>query len=337
MFSAILAGIAGDADWLSVYFGPSTFLEWHRTLSDTIVFAVLFPTTLVLFAGMQAYRWSGNLLSLGTLPAGESVPEDPAARRVFLVRRFLMYIFGAPVCAALLHVAMDACQSDGVMLLWPFSTRRFATDWLPAIDPWILTILVLAIAVPELLHLVSSEIGAKSKKPRGRTGALIGLAVVAAYIGARATLHSNAVALMESRTFHGEPARRALAFPEPLSLLAWHGIAETESALNAMDVNLAATGAFDPDTSVRLFKPEQSALLDAARDTRVAKQFLAAARMPRASVEKTDVGSVVILRDMRYAATGETKHEIAALIEFDPENKVSAQELVWARELRNSP
>jgi hypothetical protein len=45
---------------------------------------------------------------------------------------------------------------------------------------------------------------------------------------------------------------------------------------------------------------------------------------------------VVILRDMRYTATGETQHEIAALLEFDPDNRLSSQELVWARELRNS-
>jgi hypothetical protein len=152
----------------------------------------------------------------------------------------------------------------------------------------------------------------------------------------RGTLHANAVGLMESRLFHGESARRAWAYPEALSLLTWHGIAETESALNEIDVNLGQSSTFDADTSVQIFKPESSATLEAARRTHVATTFLAIAQVPKASVEKSDVGYVVILRDLRYAASGETRQEIAALIELDPDGKVTAQELVWARELRNS-
>lgn len=332
--STVLAGIVLDVDWLSVLFGPSAFIEWHRTLLHTVVLAILLPIVLLAFLAGQAYRRGGTLLSLGTLPAGETIPDDPSARRLFLFRRFFAYTFGAPVCAGLLHIAMDACQSDGVMLLWPFSTKRFAADWLPSLDPWVLALLLAAIALPELIHLVNAEIGAKSKKPRGRTGASVGLALVLAYIGARALLHSNAVALMQSRVFHGEPARRAAAYPESLSLISWLGIAETERSLDEIEVNLLASATFDPDSSLRLYKPELSPALQAAQNTRTAKRFLAAAQIPRANVEKTDVGCVVILRDLRYAAAGETRHEIAALIELDPDNKVTSEELVWARDLR---
>ena len=240
-----------------------------------------------------------------------------------------------PLCAALLHIVMDTCQSNGVALFWPFSSRRFAEDWLPGLDPWILTILIACIALPELLRLVSSEIGAKSKKPRGQTGAIIGLALVLVYVGARATLHSNVLALMESRVFHGETPRRVSAFPESLSILTWHGIAETESALNEIDVDAASADAFDPDSSIRQFKPDPSSALDAARNTLVAKRFLATAQIPKASLEKTEGGYVVVLRDLRYAAAGETAHEIAAVIGLDPSNKITSQELVWARDLRH--
>jgi hypothetical protein len=220
------------------------------------------------------------------------------------------------------------------MLLWPFSPRRFALDWLPSLDPWILSILIACIAVPELLHLVSSEIGAKSKKPRGQTGAIIGLALMLFYIDARANLHSDVTALMQSRTFHGETPRRVSAFPETLSLLTWHGIVETEGALNEIDVDAASADTFDADSSVRLFKPDPSPALDAARNAAAARQFLATAQIPKASLEKTEAGYIVVLRDLRYAAAGETQHEIAAVIELDPNNKVTSQELVWTRDLR---
>jgi hypothetical protein len=142
------------------------------------------------------------------------------------------------------------------------------------------------------------------------------------------------MALMESRTFHGETPRRVSAFPESLSILTWHGIVETESALNEIDVDAASADTFDPDSSVRQFKPDPSPALDAARNTAVARRFLATAQIPKARIEKTEGGYVVVLRDLRYAAAGETAHEIAAVIELDLNNKVTSQELVWARELR---
>jgi len=239
------------------------------------------------------------------------------------------------LCTGLLHIAMDACQSDGVALFWPLSSRRFAADWLPPIDPWILTILIACIALPELLHLVSSEIGAKSKKPRGQAGALIGLALVLVYVGARAALHSNALATMESRTFHGETPRRVSAFPESLSILTWRGLVETESALDEIEVSASSSDTFDADSSVRQFKPDPSPALDAARNTVVARRFLAIAQVPKASLEKTERGYVAILRDLRYAAAGDTQHEIAAVIELDSNNMVTSEELVWARDLRH--
>jgi membrane-bound metal-dependent hydrolase YbcI (DUF457 family) len=319
VISAALVGCASDVDWLSQYWGPSTFLAWHRTYAHSILGIFFF---LAVIPSVPITRYY-------LVPENRSVDSRKAAARLWAG------LLKASFCAGLLHIAMDACQSDGVALFWPFSSRRFAADWLPSLDPWILTILIAAIALPELLHLVGSEIGAKSKKPRGQTGAIVGLALVLIYVGARATVHSNVLATMESRTFHGETPRRASAFPESLSLLTWHGIVETESALNEIDVDAASPSNFDPDSSVRLFKPEPSPALDAARDTVTARRFLAIAQIPKASLEKTETGYIVVLRDLRYAAAGETQHEIAAVIELDLNNKVTSQELVWARDLRH--
>jgi membrane-bound metal-dependent hydrolase YbcI (DUF457 family) len=319
MATAVAAGIIADVDWFSQYWGPSAFLAWHGTYTHSIL-AMFFFLVAILSGPIARYYF---------------VPQNRSADSLQAATRLWAGALSASFWAALLHIAMDACQSDGVALFWPFSPKRFAADWLPGIDPWILTVLIACIALPELLHLVSSEIGAKSKKPRGQTGAIVGLALVFAYVGARAILHSNVVALMESRTFHGETPRRVSAFPESLSILAWHGVVETESALNEIDVDAASADTFDADSSVRQFKPDPSPALDAARNTIVARRFLATAQIPKASLEKTEAGYVVVLRDLRYAAAGETAHEIAAVIELDPNNKVTSQELVWARDLRH--
>ena len=326
--SAVVAGTIANIDWFSSYFGPSAFLTWHETYTHSILVAILISA--VSLAIFIAKIFKTGLGVETEAPKSNSVSIDVRSLRMLILGTFLL-----PLCAAVLHIAMDACQSNGVALFWPFSSRRFAADWLPGLDPWILTILIACIALPELLGLVSSEIGAKSKKPRGQTGALIGLALVFVYVGARATLHSNVLATMESRTFHSETPRRVSAFPESLSILTWHGIVETESALNEIEVSAFTPDTFDPDSSMRQFKPDPSPALDAARNTVVAKRFLATAQIPKASLEKTETGYIVVLRDLRYAAAGETQHEIAAVIELDGSNKVTSQELVWARDLRH--
>jgi LexA-binding, inner membrane-associated putative hydrolase len=328
MAGAVLAGTIANIDWFSSYFGPSAYLFWHGTYSHTVLAAILISAVSLAIFIVKTFRAG---LSIETeAPKSNSASIDVRSLRILILGTFLL-----PLCAALLHIVMDACQSNGVALFWPFTSRRFAADWLPGLDPWILTIFIACIALPELLRLVSSEIGAKSKKPRGQTGAIIGLALVLIYIGARATLHSNVMALMESRTFHGETPRRVSAFPESLSILTWNGVVETESALSEIEVGAYSSDTFNADSSVRQFKPDPSPALDAARKTVVAKRFLATAQIPKASVEKTEGGYVVVLRDLRYAAAGETAHEIAAIIELDPSNKVTSQELVWARDLRH--
>jgi hypothetical protein len=318
---AIIGGTIADIDWLSTYWGPESFLSWRGAYLHS-VFAVF-----ILLAGIPSVRvaWIHLRRDRSFVPRQGEVGGQ----------RFLAGASAATACTALLHIAMDACQSDGVALFCPFSNKRIAFDWLPSIDPWILAILIAAIALPELLHLVSSEIGAKPKKPRGQIGAIIGLALMVVYIGVRATLHSNVLAMLQSRTFHGETPRRAAAFPETLSLFTWHGIVETERALDEITVDVTAGSSFDPDSSLRNYKPESSPALDAARKTEAAAKFLSFARFPKASVEKTEAGFTVTLRDLRYVATGETQHEIAAVIELDPAAKVTSQELIWARDLHH--
>lgn len=330
MAAAVLVGVFANIDLLSQYFGPSAFLTWHDTYFHSILAAAIFSVVIPALPekGMQ---WGRSRFAVIERKAPQDELSEPGTIALILSR--VKAALAAAFCTALLHIAMDACQSSGVMLLWPFSSKRFAADWLPRIDPWILTILIACIALPELLNLVSSEIGAKSKKPRGQSGAVVGLAMVLVYVGVRGTLHPNVLALMESRTFHGETPRRVSAFPETLSLLTWHGVVETESALNEIEVDATSTNNFDPDSSLRLFKPEPSPALDAARNTAAARRFLGTAQIPKASMEKTETGYVVVLRDLRYSAAGETQHEVAALIELDLNNKVTSQELVWARDL----
>jgi hypothetical protein len=224
---------------------------------------------------------------------------------------------------------MDTCQSAGVELLWPFSARRFALDWVAHLDLWILAVLLAGIFLPMLSGLVTEEIGARSKGPRGRTGASVALAAMILYVAARFALHANAVAALESRTYHGEQPRRVSAFPESGSPFRWHGIVETESALHDVEIDVGPGASFDAESAITTYKPEPSPALDAARNSSVAQRFLKVARFPKASVEKNPEGFHVILRDFphsRYASSG---RHVEALIDNDPSGRIRSQELAW--------
>jgi hypothetical protein len=224
---------------------------------------------------------------------------------------------------------MDLCQSAGVELFWPFSTRRFALDWVAPLDLWILAILLAGIFLPALSGLVTEEIGVKSKGPRGKVGASLALATTILYFVLRFVLHGNALAAIESRTYRGESPRKAAAFPESASPFRWHGILETESALHDFEMEVGPAASFEPDSAVTSYKPEPSPALDAARDTAVARRFLQVARFPKATVEKTPEGFHIILRALPYSRGVTSGLRVHAQIDTDSSGRILSQELAW--------
>jgi membrane-bound metal-dependent hydrolase YbcI (DUF457 family) len=300
----LIAGTIADVDLLSAYLSPSAFLTFYRTYSHSLLAALLFSV----------------LVTLPFLRRKSAATEK---------RTFLFSIFGAALAASLLHLLMDLCQSAGVELFWPISTRRFALDWVAHVDLWMLGILLAGILLPMLSGLVTEEIGAKSKGPRGRVGASVALATMILYIGLRFVLHGNALAALESRSYRGESIRKIAAFAEPTSPFRWHGIVETESALHDVEFEAGVGASFDPDAAMTSYKPESSPALDAARDTAVARQFLRVARFPKASVEKTPQGFHIVLRAFPYGRDVMSGPRVHAVIETDASGKVLSEELAW--------
>jgi len=300
----LIAGTIADLDALSAYFGPSTFLTFSRTYLHSLAAALLLGV-------------------LATLPfvfrkADATKPLPPRA-----------IIFAAAFSAAVLHLLPDLFQSAGIELFWPFSSRRFATDWLAHFDLWMMAIFLAGVLLPALSGLVTEEIGARSKGPRGKLGASLALAAVILYLVARFVLHGNALAALESRTYRGELPRRVAAFAESSSPFRWHGIVETERAIYEVEVAVGPSANFDPDSATVAYKPESSAALDAARDTAVARRFLQAARFPKARVEKTLQGYQVVLRDFPYGRDANSGRYVEALLNTDPSGKILSEELAW--------
>jgi membrane-bound metal-dependent hydrolase YbcI (DUF457 family) len=272
---AIAAGVIADIDALSAWLSASAYLNWHRTythsLPGVVFFAALCATT-YRFAGAKALR----------------------------ARFSAANAFGMALAAGCLHLLLDVCGTQGAALLWPFSSRSFALDWAVEFDPLIMVILLAALLLPELLHLVSSEIGARDKRPRGRIAARVSFAVILIYLGIRANFHGNVITLLGSRTYHGQVADRVGAFPARFSPFAWSCVVDTARSVQT------------------------------AEKTTAADRFLRFAQFPKASVETAPTGIVVILRDLKTAASGETDREIAAVIHLDKSHQVTSQRIAWA-------
>ena len=314
--SVVLAGIIADADFLSTYFGPAAYLAFDRTYFHSL------PATLLF----------GLLAALPFFFLKPKSPADPITR---------ITIFAAALAAALLHLALDVCQTSGIPLLWPFSTRRFALDWLASLDLWILAILLAGILLPLLAGLVTEEIGGRRKGPRGRTGAILALVALVFYLGIRFTLHGDALAALESRTYRGELPRKVGAFAESSSPFRWHGIVETERALHDVEVPVGPGADFDPSSAITTYKPEPSPALDAGRNSPLARRFLQVARFPKATVEQTSSGFHIILRAFSYTrdyGSPEVKPSglrVQVLIDTDASGKILSEELAWVRSPRS--
>lgn len=306
----IVAGTIADLDRLSELAGPAAFFKAHRTVTHSVLGLVITAAVVSCVFLFLLLRKHSDQFSLNAT-------------------------FLAALLASVLHVVIDVCQSEGVALLWPFSDKRFAADWIDGIDPWILAILLAGVLLPALFGLITEEIGARSKKPRGRTAAWLALAAVATYLGGRIVLHANAVNTLEARTYRGEPARRVAALPEAASLFTWHGIVETESALHEVSVHVGPGASFDPETSLALYKPQPSAFLDAGRGTSISQKFLRATRFPKASVEKTEDSYRFELRDLQDTVSEKGRDAVAVIVEMESTAKVRSQRFIWERELGN--
>jgi membrane-bound metal-dependent hydrolase YbcI (DUF457 family) len=311
----VVAGTIANVDFFSSMVSPGAYLAWHRTYLHSIFAFVVVGVSL---GGAYWFGSRGKADARASWGAALLRPYTVAA------------LFGAVMSAGLLHLALDSAQSAGTMIFWPLSRQRVALDWLPRVDPWIIAILLAALLLPELTRLVTDEIGVKARGARGRIGAILGLVVLALYVGMRADLHGNAIATLQGRGYDTGQPHRVAAYADAASPFIWHGIVETERALHEPDVSIFTSSQFDADNGDTLFKPEPSAMLALAQNTRAAKAFLAVARFPKADIEKRTDGYEVGIRDLSYAAAGERKQVLVRVV-VDANGKVLNDELVWER------
>ncbi len=290
----ILGSNLPDVDVIARLAGSATYLKFHRGITHSLLGA----TVLTAFLSAALYL------------LGRRAPQ-PKTSKAPLDGRWL---FGISLISASTHLLMDFTNPYGIRPFLPFSGRWYAWDIEFIIDPVILLILTVGLAVPALFRLISEEVGAR--KPGYRMGAIVSLCCVVVYWGLRDFAHRRVLNMLDSHSYGRENPRRLGAFPTPTSPLAWVGVVETDSAFHVLSAD-----ALDADVNAlntRVFhKPASSPALDAATQTRTGAIFMDFARFPWARVEETDDGFYIELEDLRFISLSSRRRSFVAEVDLD--------------------
>lgn len=255
---ALIASNAPDGDSIFEPLNDLRHLEWHRHFTHSFFFAPLVGLASVAFVKYVLRRpveWRGA------------------------------WIFATACSVA--HVCCDLLTFRGVRALLPFSDWRGGVRSQGLFDPVLVGILFLALAIPFLSNLVSSEIGAK--RSRGNVVAILMLMLAGGWFYARYLFRESAMNELRGRVYESLTPRRVDVWPlaHPLKFV---GYVETDASFKEIDIDLLDY--FDPESGQTYFKPvfslESGRAAEKAGTDRKLQRFLSWARWPRWQVNRYD-------------------------------------------------
>jgi len=309
----LVAGVAPDLDYLSYFGGPSAFLKFHRAALHSIVgAAVVAVVTAGIFFAVDRRR-SGEGSRAGAKPP----------------LRFWAALIAAAV-GVVAHDLLDVASGVGVQLLWPFRAQRYAWYLLTNVDIWVLIVLGAGLLIPELLRLVSDEIGERRKRVRGRFAAILALVLFAGYLGAREALRSRAIDLVMSSDYERRTPLTADAFPVNSAPLEWRAVAATDTTLEEIRISLAPGARFDPERGRTIYKPQDSPAVRAGEAAADTVLYLRYARFPLASVSQLEDGYRFEVHDLQFADGALGPENTFVRVDLDSKVRIVRQNIFFA-------
>lgn len=308
MLGLIIASNAPDIDIVARLRGSLAYLAHHRGITHSLIGLTVLAAITALILHAIARR---------TTPGKHSPPLN------------LKWLFFVCWIGAAVHVLMDFTNAYGIRPFLPFSGRWYALDLVPIIDMWILLVLILGLCVPFVLGIVTEEVGARKGNVKAvRNGAIFSLCVIVGLWGLRGLSHHRAINMLGARTYVDENPIALGAFPTAMNPFEWHGVAETDSAYELVEVDALASGV-ETYGGTRLLKPPLSPAIDVAQKTEAAKVFFGFARLPYVIAYADEDGFRVYLRDLRFARPGVPVWNFVVEVALDKSLKVQSQSFRW--------
>ena len=194
----VLAAEAADVDVVWALKSSTAGLQHHRGITHSFV-GVPFVAAAVLALVYLVHHVRRRR-------------THPTAVRAQLPVRW-GYLYLCALIAALSHLLLDYTTAYGIRLFEPFNYRWYSWDIAYILDPFIWLVLIAGLLLPALFGLINQEIGARSKGPRGRAGAIFALTCLVAVWGVRDNQHRRALSAMNSFLYRGVAAQRLAAYP----------------------------------------------------------------------------------------------------------------------------
>jgi inner membrane protein len=158
--------------------------------------------------------------------------------------------------------------------------------------------------VPSLFNMIDTEIGARSRGPRGRVAATLALVGIVLLWGLRDYEHRRAVNALEARSYNGADPLRISAYPKWIDPFHWEGVVETPAFFALAPVDSLGPEV-DPEGRLEVrYKPEETPVTLAAKNSYVGRVFLDWAQYPITETETLQPpqqGFIVLFQDLRYA------------------------------------
>jgi inner membrane protein len=187
----------------------------------------------------------------------------------------------------LIHIFFDVITPFGTQLFAPFSSARYALDWMFIIDPFFTGILALTLLLGKIF------------KSRQRQLIFGGSILIVCYLSVEMINHHLAYKRMEdAMRREGIATNKISALPQPLSIFRWMGMAQTEQGVVQTFFSL-----LDDKSTLQLTKYENAndKFVARALQTEEAKWYVTFARHPWIRSEPQGDHHVVELRDLQFS------------------------------------
>lgn len=277
-----LAAETPDLDVLGRFGGPAFSFAHHRGFTHSFL-GVPLNAAVVLGFVYLVWRLRGRKVKDPKLPP----------------RWGLLFFYAC--LAGLSHILLDYTNNYGVRPFWPFSEKWYSWDIVFIFEPVLFAMLLLGLIFPPLFSLIDREIGARSRKPRGRLAATLALMGVVALWLLRDYEHRRAVNALAARTYQGAEPLQASAYPMMTNPFHWYGVVETP-AFFAMPPVDSLGPEVDPENRLEIrYKPEETPVTLAAKKCYLGRVYLDWAKYPITETEELPDGYIVYFSDLRFA------------------------------------
>lgn len=316
-----LAAEASDIDIVAYVKGSAFGFVHHRGFTHTvwgIPFVAAFVVG-VLWAWMKVWR--------------RTHPEKPGT---LPLRWGLLFLFSC--FAGYSHLLLDFTNNYGVRPLWPLVNHWYAWSIVFILEPVILLILIAALVLPALFGLVSQEIGARQKGPRGRGAAIAALVAIVMLWGIRDFEHRRALAALDSLEYGGQAPTRVFASPKPINPFQWYGIVETDSRYELLSVDSLRPEVSPNGRSYVYFKSPDTEITRAAKDSYLGRGYLDWAMFPVLEMQPrnaADSGATVVMKDLRFVMPDRNRSAVTAYVDLDSKLHVEGQGFVHKNNVRD--